>query len=99
MISGMCQDFLEKILPNLEKLMKKAYEKFGAKSGELGLWVFLFRTNWFWTVVCNIYDSSDELGAGYSYAVAFSLYRDWNITNFVLRFRRIKQKYLPKLAR
>lgn len=105
MISGMCQDFLEKeVLPNLEKIdsMEKGLMRsLVAKSGELGLLGISVPEEYggFGQSFVTSMIASDELGAGYSYAVAFSAHTGIG-TLPILYYgsEELKQKYLPKLA-
>lgn len=105
MISGMCQDFLEKeVLPNLERIdsMEKGLMRsLVAKSGELGLLGISVPEEYggFGQSFVTSMIASDELGAGYSYAVAFSAHTGIG-TLPILYYgsEELKQKYLPKLA-
>ncbi|HOT88969.1 MAG TPA: acyl-CoA dehydrogenase family protein, partial [Bacteroidales bacterium] len=105
MISGMCQDFLEKeVLPNLERIdsMEKGLMRsLVAKSGELGLLGISVPEEYggFGQSFVTSMIASDELGAGYSYAVAFSAHTGIG-TLPILYYgsEELKQKYIPKLA-
>jgi alkylation response protein AidB-like acyl-CoA dehydrogenase len=105
MILGMCQDFLKKeVFPNLDKidsmepgLMKSLVQK----SGELGLLGISVPEEYggFGQSFVTSMMASDILGAGYSYAVAYSAHT--GIATLPLLYygtEEQKQKYLPKLA-
>jgi len=105
MIAGMCQDFLEKeVIPNLEKIdhMEPGLMRsLVAKSGELGLLGISVPEEYggFGQSFVTSMLASDILGAGYSYAVAYSAHTGIG-TLPILYYgsEETKQKYLPKLA-
>lgn len=105
MISGMCDDFLEKeVFPILEKIDEKEQglmKGLISKSGELGLLGISVPEEYggFGQSFVTSMLASDKLGAGYSYAVAFSAHTGIG-TLPILYYgsEEIKQKYLPKLA-
>ncbi len=105
MIAGMCQDFLkQEVYPHLERidsmepgLMRSLVTKSGAM-GLLGISVPEEYGGFGQPFVTSMI-ASDELGAGYSYAVAFSAHTGIG-TLPILYYgtEDQKQKYLPKLA-
>src|SRR3989339_457786 len=105
MIAGMCQDFLEKeIFPNLEQIDKNEpgfMRSFVSKAGELGLLGISVPEEFggFGQTFVTSMITSDILGAGYSFAVAYSAHTGIG-TLPILYYgnEETKQKYLPKLA-
>jgi alkylation response protein AidB-like acyl-CoA dehydrogenase len=105
MIAGMCQDFLEKeVFPNLDKIdgMEPGLMRsLVSKSGELGLLGISVPEEYggFGQSFVTSMLASDILGAGYSYAVAYSAHTGIG-TLPILYYgtEEQKQKYLPKLA-
>jgi len=105
MIAGMCQDFLEKeVFPNLDKIdgMEPGLMRsLVAKSGELGLLGISVPEEYggFGQSFVTSMLASDILGAGYSYAVAYSAHTGIG-TLPILYYGsdELKQKYIPKLA-
>ena len=105
MIAGMCQDFLEKeVFPNLDKIdgMEPGLMRsLVTKSGELGLLGISVPEEYggFGQSFVTSMLASDILGAGYSYAVAYSAHTGIG-TLPILYYgtEEQKQKYLPKLA-
>jgi alkylation response protein AidB-like acyl-CoA dehydrogenase len=105
MIAGMCRDFLEKeVTPNLDKIDNMEpglMRSLVAKSGELGLLGISVPEEYggFGQSFVTSMLASDILGAGYSYAVAFSAHTGIG-TLPILYYgsEETKQKYLPKLA-
>ena len=105
MIAGMCQDFLEKeVFPNLDKIdgMEPGLMRsLVAKSGELGLLGISVPEEFggFGQSFVTSMLASDILGAGYSYAVAYSAHTGIG-TLPILYYgsEEVKQKYIPKLA-
>jgi len=105
MIAGMCQDFLEKeVFPNLDKIdgMEPGLMRsLVAKSGELGLLGISVPEEYggFGQSFVTSMLASDILGAGYSYAVAYSAHTGIG-TLPILYYGsdEVKQKYIPKLA-
>lgn len=105
MIAGMCQDFLEKeVFPVVEKLDSMEpglMRSLVSKSGELGLLGISVPEEYggFGQSFVTSMLASDILGAGYSYAVAFSAHTGIG-TLPILYYgsEEVKQKYIPKLA-
>ena len=105
MIAGMCQDFLkQEVLPNLvriDSMEPGLMRSLITKSGEMGLLGISVPEEYggFGQPFVTSMIASDELGAGYSYAVAFSAHTGIG-TLPILYYgtEEQKQKYLPKLA-
>jgi len=105
MIADMCQDFLEKeVFPNLDRI--DAQEKglmplLLKKTGELGLLGLSIPEEYggYGQSFVTSMIAADVLGAGHSYAVAYSA--DTGIGTLPLLYygsEELKQKYLPKIA-
>ncbi|MCG8411009.1 MAG: acyl-CoA dehydrogenase family protein [Bacteroidales bacterium] len=105
MIAQTCEDFLEtEVFPNLEQIdaqedgvMRTALEK----AGELGLLGISVPEEYegFGQNIITSMLSADRLGAGYSFAVAFSAHTGIGSLPIVYYGNHEqKQKYLPKLA-
>jgi alkylation response protein AidB-like acyl-CoA dehydrogenase len=105
MIAGMCQDFLEKevfpVLDKLDGMEPGLMRSLVSKSGELGLLGISVPEEYggFGQSFVTSMLASDILGAGYSYAVAFSAHTGIG-TLPILYYgsEEVKQKYIPKLA-
>ncbi|MBI5539247.1 MAG: acyl-CoA dehydrogenase family protein [Bacteroidia bacterium] len=105
MIAGMCQDFLkQEVFPNLDRIdhMEPGLMRsLVTKSGEMGLLGISVPEEYggFGQPFVTSMIASDELGAGYSYAVAFSAHTGIG-TLPILYYgtEEQKQKYLPNLA-
>jgi alkylation response protein AidB-like acyl-CoA dehydrogenase len=105
MISGMCNDFLEReVFPVVDKIdaqEKGLMKSLIAKTGEQGLLGISVPEEYggFGQSFVTSMLASDVLGAGFSYAVAFSAHTGIG-TLPILYYgsEETKQKYLPKLA-
>ncbi len=105
MISGMCTEFLEKeVFPNLDRMDAQEKGLMPAllkKSGELGLLGLSIPEEYggYGQSFVTSMIAADVLGAGHSYAVAYSA--DTGIGTLPLLYYgsdELKQKYLPKMA-
>lgn len=105
MIAGMCQDFLEQeIFPNLNRIdsMEKGYMRsLITKSGELGLLSISVPEEYggFGQSFVTSMLAADRLGAGFSFAVAYSAHT--GIGTLPIQYygnAEQKSKYLPRLA-
>ncbi len=105
MIAGMCRDFLkQEVLPNLNRIdsMEPGYMRsIISKSGEVGLLGISIPEEYggFGQSFVTSMLAAAELGAGYSYAVAYSAHT--GIGSLPILYygnEEQKQKYLPKLA-
>ncbi|HNW99177.1 MAG TPA: acyl-CoA dehydrogenase family protein [Bacteroidales bacterium] len=105
MISGMCNDFLERevfpVLDKIDAMEPGLMRSLVAKSGEQGLLGISVPEEYggFGQSFVTSMLASDVLGAGYSYAVAYSAHTGIG-TLPILYYgsEELKQKYLPKLA-
>jgi alkylation response protein AidB-like acyl-CoA dehydrogenase len=105
MLSGMCNDFLDReVFPILESIDKQEpglMRKLIAKTGEQGLLGISIPEEYggFGQSFVTSMLTADVLGAGFSYAVAFSAHTGIG-TLPILYYgsEETKQKYLPKLA-
>ncbi|MBI5217750.1 MAG: acyl-CoA dehydrogenase family protein [Bacteroidia bacterium] len=105
MIAGMCQDFLDKevfpVLDKIDGMEPGLMRSLVAKAGELGLLGISVPEEYggFGQSFVTSMLSSDILGAGFSFAVAFSAHTGIG-TLPILYYgsEETKQKYLPKLA-
>lgn len=105
MIAGMCDDFLsQEVFPNLDRIdsMEKGYMRsLVTKSGELGLLGVSVPEEYggFGQSFVTSMLAADRLGAGFSYAVAYSAHT--GIGTLPIQYygnAEQKAKYLPKLA-
>ncbi len=105
MIADMCQDFLEKevfpILNRIDEQEKGLMSQLLKKTGELGLLGLSIPEEYggFGQSFVTSMIAADVLGAGHSYAVAYSA--DTGIGALPLLYYgsdELKQKYLPKIA-
>ncbi|MGQ9846674.1 MAG: acyl-CoA dehydrogenase family protein [Bacteroidales bacterium] len=105
MIADMCQDFLEKeVFPNLDRIdaqEKGLMPSLLKKTGELGLLGLSIPEEYggYGQSFVTSMIAADVLGAGHSYAVAYSA--DTGIGALPLLYygsEELKQKYLPKIA-
>ncbi len=105
MIAGMCQDFLEKeIFPNLDRIDEKEkglMRSLISKTGELGLLGLSIPEEYggYGQSFVTSMLAADVLGAGHSYAVAYSAHT--GIGTLPLLYygsEELKQKYLSKMA-
>jgi len=105
MIADMCQDFLEKeVFPNLDRIdaqEKGLMPSLLKKTGELGLLGLSIPEEYggYGQSFVTSMIAADVLGAGHSYAVAYSA--DTGIGTLPLLYygsEELKQKYLPKIA-
>jgi alkylation response protein AidB-like acyl-CoA dehydrogenase len=105
MIIGMCEDFLEKeIYPNLDRIDEKEnglMRSLISKAGELGLLGLSVPEEYggYGQSFVTSMLAADVLGAGSSFAVAFSAHT--GIGTLPLLYygsEELKQKYLPKMA-
>jgi len=105
MIAGMCQDFLEKeVFPNLNRIDSMEpglMRSLVSKAGELGLMGISIPDEYggFGQSFVTSMLASDILGAGYSFAVAYSAHTGiGSLPILYYGTEEQKQKYLPKLA-
>ncbi|HNV95746.1 MAG TPA: acyl-CoA dehydrogenase family protein [Bacteroidales bacterium] len=105
MIADMCQDFLEKeVFPNLDRIdaqEKGLMPSLLKKTGELGLLGLSIPEEYggYGQSFVTSMIAADVLGAGHSYAVAYSA--DTGIGTLPLLYYgsdELKQKYLPQIA-
>jgi alkylation response protein AidB-like acyl-CoA dehydrogenase len=105
MIADMCQDFLEKeVFPNLDRIdaqEKGLMSQLLKKTGELGLLGLSIPEEYggYGQSFVTSMIAADVLGAGHSYAVAYSA--DTGIGALPLLYygsEELKQKYLPKIS-